>query len=120
MVNLLPVAQRTNALTNGVVGDQPWRRSWRNAAETRSDAAAVAIAWTTTVGVVVPGVVAATVVVAAEKVVATPTTAAGVTAVAEAEARLGLVVARDAAKEAAPKEATGAVAAALGLSLIHI
>ena len=66
-------------------------------------------------GVVVPGVVAATVVVAAEKVVATPTTAAGVTAVAEAEeARVGLAVARDAATGAASDEVTEAVASALG------
>ena len=46
--------------------------------------------------------------------VATPTTAAEGTAVAEAEeARLGLVVARDAAKEAPSNEVAGAVAAAL-------
>ena len=60
-------------------------------------------------GVVAPGVVAATV------GVATPTTAAGVTAVAEAEeARLGLMVAPVAAKEVASDEATRPVAAALG------
>ena len=62
------------------------------------------------------GVVAATVVVAAEKVVVvTPTTAVGVTAVAEAEeARVGLAVARDAATGAASDEVTEAVASALG------
>ena len=56
-----------------------------------------------------PGMVAATV------GVATPTTAAGVTAVPEAEeARLGLVVTRDAAKGAASDKATGVVAQAPG------
>ena len=65
-------------------------------------------------GVVAPGVVSATV------GVATPTTTAGVTAVAEAEeARLGLVMARDAAKGVASEEATGAVAAALGVAMVE-
>ena len=52
----------------------------------------------------------------AEKVrVAAPTTAVGVTAVAEAEeARVGLAVARDAATGAASDEVTEAVASALG------
>ena len=60
--------------------------------------------------------VAATVKVAVGKVeVEIPIIVAGVTVVVEAvEARLGLVVARDAVKEATPAEATGVVAAALG------
>ena len=65
--------------------------------------------------------VAATEGVAAEKVwVATPTTAAGVTAVVKAEeARLGLVVARDAANGATLDETTGMVAAAVGKDTVN-
>ena len=65
---------------------RPRRRSWRNAAAAKSDAATVAI----TVEVVAPGVVAATAGVAAENLgVATLTTTAEATAVADAEEASG-------------------------------
>ena len=68
----------------------------------RSVATATTVAMTTTVGVAAPTF-----------------SAVGVTTVAEAEeARLGLVVALDAAKGVASAEATGAVAAALGAAMV--